>query len=393
MTTQNKNAPALRFPEFSGEWSEQILKEWISEYRENSTENNQYVVLTSSNKGLMKQSDYYGENRITERDNVGFNVIPNGYITYRSRSDNRKFTFNLNNLGTTGIISVYYPVFTIKNGSNEFFVEYFNYHKHFLGKFSVGTSQQVLSLNDLRSIKLHIPSSEEQQKIAAFLMAVDEKIQQIAKKKHLLEQYKKGVMQKIFNQEIRLKDNNGNDFPAWEEKKLGEAGEINPKNKELPQSFIYIDLESVENGVLQKENLIQLENAPSRAQRLLRKNDILFQTVRPYQKNNLYFDRDGVYVASTGYAQIRTKNNPQYLYQFLHSDNFVNEVILRCTGTGYPAINSTDLSNISISLPTIPEQQKIADFLSGLDKKINLVKEQLQKTQEYKKCLLQKMFI
>ena len=132
----------------------------------------------------------------------------------------------------------------------------------------------------------------------------------------------------------------------WEKKKLGEVAEINPTNKTLPNKFIYIDLESVSNGELLKENEITSENAPSRAQRILEVDDVLFQMVRPYQKNNLFFDKSGTYVASTGYAQIRTKQNPKYLFQYLHFQTFVDKVIERCTGTSYPSINSTDLSNI-----------------------------------------------
>ena len=137
---------------------------------------------------------------------------------------------------------------------------------------------------------------------------------------------------------------------SWSKQKLGEVCEINPKNSNLPNSFIYIDLESVSGGILLKEDRIFKKDAPSRAQRLLEREDILFQTVRPYQMNNLYFDKEGVYVASTGYAQLRTEQNPKFVFQYLHYHKFVNAVLEKCTGTSYPAINSTDLSNIKISL-------------------------------------------
>ncbi len=157
----------------------------------------------------------------------------------------------------------------------------------------------------------------------------------------------------------------------WEIKKLGEVCKINPQNSNLPNTFVYIDLESVVGGILLKEERISKEEAPSRAQRLLEKNDVLFQMVRPYQKNNLYFDAEGDYVASTGYAQIRTEQNPQFIFQYLHFQKFVDKVIERCTGTSYPAINSTDLSNIPISFPILSEQKKIADFLSIIDLRIS----------------------
>lgn len=178
----------------------------------------------------------------------------------------------------------------------------------------------------------------------------------------------------------------------WEKKKLGEISEINPTNKSLPERFIYIDLESVSNGELLKENEIHKESAPSRAQRILQKNDILFQMVRPYQMNNLFFNKEGIYVASTGYAQIRTGEIELYLFQYLHSPQFVEKVINRCTGTSYPAINSSDLSNIFISFPTLPEQQKIASFLSAIAEKLQSLKKKQSLLEEYKKGIMQKLF-
>jgi len=125
----------------------------------------------------------------------------------------------------------------------------------------------------------------------------------------------------------------------------------------------------------------------------LKKNDILYQTVRPYQKNNYFFNLDGEYVASTGYAQIRTDNISKYLYQYLHTEIFVGKVMARCIGTSYPAINSNDLSSIIVQLPSLPEQQKIANILSSLDNKIGLTNTNIEKSKEFKKGLLQKMFV
>jgi len=238
------------------------------------------------------------------------------------------------------------------------------------------------------------PSLPEQKRIASFFTVLDKKIAELKQKKNLLEQYKKGVMQKIFSQELRFKDEKGKEFPKWEKKKLGNVAEINPRSESLPDTFIYIDLESVVQGRLTKEDRINKSEAPSRAQRLLLKNDILFQMVRPYQKNNYFFDRDEKdFVASTGYAQIRTSGNSEFLFQFLHEETFVRKVIEKCTGTGYPAINSTDLSNIIISIPSEKEQNKIADFLAIVDDKLNRTENQLHQTQQYKKGLIQNMFV
>jgi len=143
-----------------------------------------------------------------------------------------------------------------------------------------------------------------------------------------------------------------------------------------------------------RSNQITKLDAPSRAQRFLYRNDILFQMVRPYQKNNYFFDLDENYVASTGYAQIRAKESSEYLYHFLHTNKFVNNVLTRCTGTSYPAINSSDLSSIKIKLPkSLKEQTKIANFLSSIDKKIEQVKSQIEESKRFKKGLLQQMFV
>ena len=178
----------------------------------------------------------------------------------------------------------------------------------------------------------------------------------------------------------------------WELKKLGEICEINPKNSSLPNLFTYIDLESVAGGILLKEEKIQKENAPSRAQRVLKRRDVLYQMVRPYQKNNFYFDMEGDYVASTGYAQIRTIQNSIFIFQYLHYQKFVDKVIEQCTGTSYPAINSTDLSNIPVFYPTTQEQKRIADILTLIDKRIDTQSKIVENLETLIQGLREKLF-
>ena len=129
------------------------------------------------------------------------------------------------------------------------------------------------------------------------------------------------------------------------------------------------------------------EEAPSRAQRVIDNNDILFQCVRPYQKNN-YIHRilntsNQQWVASTGYAQIRTTELPNYIYHLLNTDEFNRKVMVRCTGSSYPAINSEDLATIHLYYtPDKKEQLKISRLLDLLDKRIatqNKIIEDLKK--------------
>ena len=167
---------------------------------------------------------------------------------------------------------------------------------------------------------------------------------------------------------------------------LQDIATINPKSDPLQNTFIYIDLEAVEKGELRKIQEIMREEAPSRAQRVIDNNDILFQCVRPYQKNN-YIHRilntsNQQWVASTGYAQIRTTELPNYIYHLLNTDEFNRKVMVRCTGSSYPAINSEDLATIHLYYtPDKKEQLKISRLLDLLDKRIatqNKIIEKLQ---------------
>lgn len=161
----------------------------------------------------------------------------------------------------------------------------------------------------------------------------------------------------------------------WEMASLQDIAAINPKSDQLQNTFIYIDLEAVEKGELRKIQEIMREEAPSRAQRVINNNDILFQCVRPYQKNN-YIHRilntsNQQWVASTGYAQIRTTESPNYIYHLLNTDGFNRKVMVRCTGSSYPAINSEDLATIRFYYtPDKKEQFKISRLLDLIDERI-----------------------
>ena len=167
----------------------------------------------------------------------------------------------------------------------------------------------------------------------------------------------------------------------WKKIQLDSFVDINPKNDSLPEQFIYIDLESVNNGILTTRKIINKSEAPSRAQRTIKENDILYQTVRPYQMNNLFvknFDSDYPYIASTGYALLRTKENPYFVYSILYQKSFVNKVLDMCTGTSYPAISANDLGTITVGLPSLKEQEKISKTLELLDKKIELQSKKIE---------------
>ncbi|MGX7410482.1 restriction endonuclease subunit S [Enterococcus avium] len=179
----------------------------------------------------------------------------------------------------------------------------------------------------------------------------------------------------------------------WELRKLNELAEFNPKSN-LPNKFEYVDLESVIGTELIGHRTENKETAPSRAQRLAKKNDVFYQTVRPYQKNNYLFDLPYEnYVFSTGYAQMRPKNSGYFLLTLVQEEKFVNRVLERSTGTSYPAINSNDLAKLSVNVPsTNDEQKKIGTFFKQLDNTIALHQRKLDLLKRLKQAYLQNMF-
>ncbi|MQB57962.1 restriction endonuclease subunit S [Limosilactobacillus reuteri] len=181
----------------------------------------------------------------------------------------------------------------------------------------------------------------------------------------------------------------------WEQRKLRKVACINPKTN-IPDNFKYVDLESVVGTSLIKAKLTTKQLAPSRAQRVAKKGDIFYQTVRPYQKNNFLFDinnYDFQYVFSTGYAQLRSEINNYFLFSYLQRQRFVNLILRRSTGTSYPAISSKDLSEIKIIFPrNSKEQENIGKIINLIDALITLQQRKLELLKEIKKGLLQKMF-
>ena len=174
---------------------------------------------------------------------------------------------------------------------------------------------------------------------------------------------------------------------------LSKIATFNPKSS-LPENFKYIDLESVLGTELVTYREETRESAPSRAQRVAQKGDVFYQMVRPYQKNNYLFDlNENNYVFSTGYAQLRPKVDSAFLLARLQEEGFVNKVIERCTGTSYPAINSKDLSRISITIPEdLAEQSAIGSLFRTLDDLLASYKDNLTNYQSLKATMLSKMF-
>ena len=230
-----------------------------------------------------------------------------------------------------------------------------------LMKVSSGTTFLELSKKELGRFQVSFPVNVQiQREIVKILESIDAVIDKTRDTLNKYRDVKKGLLQDFFHD---------GEIVSLSDKRYFA---LNPSTRKLPPAFYYVDLESVVDGMLLVLKPEERASAPSRAQRLLQKNDILFQMVRPYQQNNLFFtlEADLPFVASTGYAQIRTNQNPIYVYYALHTFDFVSDVNRRCTGSNYPAINSTELSKVQFRLPNRKVQDEIASYMTAIDKTI-----------------------
>ena len=392
--------PALRFLEFSDNWVESKLGE-IAAFRKGKAVSKADIV-EGGNTPCIRYGELYSTYGQVIDNPVSKTNLPDAELLFSQSNDvvipaSGETPLDIATAACVlrGGVALGGDLNIIRGAANGVFLAYYlsSKKKREIARLGQGNSVVHLYGSHLAGLKVKIPSALEQHRISELILSVDERIKLLQRRRDAVARYKKGMMQRLFNQSLRFTRDDGTAFPDWEAKRLGEVAKINPKSGALPDVFQYIDLESVTNGQLAATSTIQSYDAPERAQRVVMDGDILFQTVRPYQMNNLYFGHGENYVASTGYAQIRSKTNSRFLYHLLLNEQFVREVIRRCTGTSYPAINSSDLGGIVIDLPHPDEQRKIADALSAIDEKITAVSAQVFQMQAFKKGLLQQMFV
>lgn len=286
---------------------------------------------------------------------------------------------------------------------------------------SEGGTIQRLYNKIILGAKFCKPNLQEQQKIASFLTSVDTKIQQLTKKKALLEDYKKGVMQQLFSQQLRFKPDTAtslrtsviaNDseaisnstsretsFPDWEEKKLGALTfKVGKKNRENVKYPIY-SINNKEGFLPQSEQFDGL-NSNDRGYDISLYKIVESQTFayNPARINvgsiGYSFDLEKVIVSSL-YVCFKTKEDLEdlYLLAYLDTYNFNKDIFRYEEGGVRQYLFYENFSMIKIPLPSNKEQQQIATYLSAIDTKIANVQTQLAKTQTFKKGLLQQMFV
>ena len=380
--------PKLRFKGFSEPWKVGTAEELFDNVVDKNHPEETVLTIIQGQGTLPREAAGRNIHYDTESLSGYKRVMKNDYVIHL-----RSFEGGLEIANSQGIVSPAYTILRSKKPCAPlFFDSYFHtdeFINHVLYKAVEGIRDgRQISYEAFKWLSIPYCSLEEQTQIVAFLEKINLRIEKQRSLVEHLKKYKRGVSNTFFNDKVVAECSAVLPF--------GQAVEINPKTKSLPTEFIYIDLESVESGKLLQENIISRDNAPSRAQRVLTKGDVLFQMVRPYQKNNFYFESELSLpaVASTGYAQIRCgDNDPLFVFEQISSDYFANEAMLRSTGTGYPAINADSLAEIPFIKLPIEEQQKIGKFLYLLSQRIIQEESKLDSLLKVKSAMLQSLFI
>jgi type I restriction enzyme S subunit len=393
--------PNIRFPAFKEKWREQRLGKFFSSSRAKGSDGMPTLSVTL-NRGLINRDDMDRKTE-TNLDSHEHLLVREGDIAYNMM---RMWQGAFGRSRREGIVSPAYVVLRpLPSADSAYFEHAFRRGRsiYLFWAYSYGITNDRLRLyaNDFLRIPFLAPTLPEQRKIAAFLTAVDQRIQQLSQKNALLLDYKKGVMQQIFTQAIRFKDDHANMFSDWEEKKLGQVASFS-KGSGISKADIHEDggTSCIRYGELYTDytELISVvkskTNIPPKQLVLSLQNDVIIPA-----SGETHIDiaraacvmHDGVALGGD-LNIIRTKQNGVFLAYYLN--NACKHAIARVAqGSSVVHLYPDQLKILSLSLPSLPEQTKIANFLSALDRKIESVAQQITHTQAFKQGLLQQMFV
>lgn len=401
--------PKLRFQGFDGDYEASSLAEISDRVKRKNTENQTDIPLTiASIEGLVDQRTYFGKT-IASKDMSGYFLLKNGEFAYNKSYSKGYPVGSIKRLDKyeQGALSTLYICFGIKDIdeiNSDYLVQYFNsdvWHKIVNEVCSEGARNHGLlnvSPDDFFATIHHFaPTKEEQQKIAAFLSLYDDKINAQISKVEAMENRKRGLLQKIFSQEIRFKAEDGTDFPAWEDILLEEIlVEYKEKNKNDGK---YEHVSLTKEGVVPKTeryNRDHLVTNDDKEYRVTHLNDIC------YNPANLKFgvicrNKYGDSIFSPIYVTFKVNDgySPSFMEYLLIRPDFINYSLQFQEGSIYErmAVKPESLLAIAVSVPSLPEQEKIAHFMELIDQQIQIEKDKLEAIKNVKKGLLQQMFV
>jgi len=353
--------------------------------------------IVNSGKYLDNTAEKINENGIKNSSSW---VTPSYSILFSMYASYGELTINKIPIATNqAILSIIPNKFNID-------LEYFYYQLKFLKprlvKYLRYTTQNNLNAGVVNSLIIPIAPLPEQQKIAEILSTADDEIQRVDEQITLTEQFKKGLMQRLLTRGIghtRFKITEIGEIPEeWSVKTIRDCSaptsNINPPSIFGKDEFYYVDVSGIssEKLAITETKKIRGIDSPSRARKLIKKDDVIFATIRPYLKRVAIVPEnlDGN-ICSTAFCVIRAKRNiilPSFLYYYAILDNFVNRVSGLQTGSAYPAVSDDQILSELIVIPKLHEQQKIAEILSTTDNKLELLRDKRDKLDVLKKGLM-----
>ena len=399
------NIPEVRFPEFTEEWEKQKLSNILEfEYGMNAAGKefdgeNKYIRITDieeSSRKFLQTKLVSPEGKVTEKYRVKFGDI----LFARTGASTGKTYKYIDNDG-----KIYFAGFLIrgrvdKKTSVDFiFYLTLNYkYKSWINVMSMRSGQPGINAKEYGSYEFRIPKIEEQQKIGDFFTLLDKRIEQQEQKIALLKDYKKGITQKIFSQKIRFKDDNGNDYPDWEEKILGDVIFRNSK-KNKNQKYTLIQSISNKYGFVNQEDYFEDRRVGSldvSNYYIIKKGYFAYNPSRINVGSLAYKNDNNISIISPLYVSFKGNEkylNDKFLLSWLFSHQFIGKLGKLFEGSVRNTLSYENLSTIGIDTPCIAEQDKIALFLEVIDKNIENQELLLNELKEQKQGVLGKMFV
>jgi len=424
-----KKVPELRFSEFNGDWEPKYLDQ-IGDFKNGFNADKQAFGTGTEFINLM---DIFGKSEIRKTYLGRVEIHQNQLEQYKIQKGDIllvRSSVKREGVGQSCLVNDDFED-TVYSGFIIRFREKFNTLYHLYKKycfsepsfrkeilaFATSSANTNINQDSLSQILLFYPSIAEQEKIASFLGAVDIRLTQLRRKRDRLQTYKRGVMQKIFSQVVRFKSAIGSGFPDWEEEKLGEVLDWVKTNSLSRENLNY------DSGIVQNIHYGDI-HGKFKSQFRLKDEEVPYITDLEFVSNldDESFCKVGDLViadASEDYADIgktieiievepkklvaglhcfiaRPKENlltvgfSGYLFQ---TENVRNQIRKIAQGISVLGISKFNLGNILLPYPRPLEQEKIANFLTAIDRKIEAISRQLDRTEQFKKGLLQKMFV
>ncbi len=414
----------MRMMKESGiEWIGEIPEKWgvvllssLFSHHKSKNVGLQETNLLSLSYGRIVRKDITTSEGLLPESFETYNIVDVDDIVFRLTDlQNDKRSLRTGLCKEKGIITSAYTVIRPTTSSTDSRYLQYLYHAYDICKVFYGLGdgvRQGMGFDDLKKIPTLVPALEEQKKIADFLdgkcAEIDELVQTEEKMIEELKAYKQSVITEAVTKGLDsaapMKDSGiewiGAIPQSWRTMPIKHCCKINLeslKDTEKDDLLInYIDISSAdENGNINFVDEITFLNAPSRARRIIRKGDVIISTVRTYLKVIALIDEkyDG-FICSTGFAVLTPleKVEARFLYYNIYTDSFTSRVSYYSNGISYPAINSSVLATLHITLPSIDEQKQIADYLdekcAKIDEMIAIRNEQIDQLKDYKKSLI-----